>query len=178
LCKCYICDLELNSAEVPQNAAVGVLSSNLADIQTQTRGTSKLAAGYNSSLQGVIPIVLTPAVGAFFDRIGWRMPFGQYTLIQTVRRHMLTPSLIHRRHVHHRIRSDWFNHRSSTGANLAELVCPKHQRYHFYRIYPDPGGKRRVTRNRIRSVEVLCKWKYAASSRTRLTFRRIATASS
>jgi hypothetical protein len=78
--KCYICDLELNPAEVPQNAAVGVLSSNLADIQTQTRGTSKLAAGYNSSLQGVIPIVLTPAVGAFFDRIGWRMPFGQYTL--------------------------------------------------------------------------------------------------
>jgi len=55
-----------------------VLSSNLADIQTQTRGTSKLAAGYNSSLQGVIPIVLTPAVGAFFDRVGWRMPFGQY----------------------------------------------------------------------------------------------------
>jgi hypothetical protein len=64
-------------AEVPQNAAVGTLSSNLADIQTQTRGTSKLAAGYNSSLQGVIPIILTPAVGAFFDRFGWRMPFGK-----------------------------------------------------------------------------------------------------
>jgi hypothetical protein len=70
----------LTGVEVPQNAAVGVLSSNLADIQTQTRGTSKLAAGYNSSLQGVIPIILTPAVGAFFDRFGWRMPFGETAL--------------------------------------------------------------------------------------------------
>ena len=62
---------------MPQNAVIGTFSSNLADIQTQTRGTSKLAAGYNSSLQGVVPIVLTPAVGAFFDRFGWRMPFGK-----------------------------------------------------------------------------------------------------
>jgi hypothetical protein len=69
---------KLTLSEVPQNAAVSVYSSNLADIQTQTRGTSKLAAGYNSSLQGVIPIVLTPAVGAFFDKVGWRMPFGTW----------------------------------------------------------------------------------------------------
>lgn len=32
--------------------------------------------GYNSAIQGVIPIVLTPATGLFFDRIGWRMVFG------------------------------------------------------------------------------------------------------
>lgn len=62
--------------QVLQNGSVTAYTSNLADIQTQTRGTSKLAAGYNASLQGVIPIVLTPAVGYFFDRFGWRMFFG------------------------------------------------------------------------------------------------------
>ncbi|WVF68348.1 hypothetical protein IAT40_003113 [Kwoniella sp. CBS 6097] len=64
-----------------QNAAVGVYTSNLADIQTYTRGTSKLAAGYNSSLQGVIPIVLTPVTGWFFDRFGWRMVFVSWTAV-------------------------------------------------------------------------------------------------
>lgn len=64
-------------SQVLQNGAVGVYTSNLADIQTQTRGTSKLAAGYNSSLQSVVPIILTPAVGWFFDRYGYRMFFGQ-----------------------------------------------------------------------------------------------------
>lgn len=60
-----------------QNSSIGVYSSNLADIQTYTRGTSTLAAGYNTSLQGIIPIVLTPVTGWFFDHYGWRMPFGE-----------------------------------------------------------------------------------------------------
>ena len=64
-------------SQVLQNGAVSTYTANLADIQTQTRGTSTLAAGYNSSLQGVIPIVLTPAVGWFFDHYGWRMAFGE-----------------------------------------------------------------------------------------------------
>ena len=64
------------ATQVFQNASVTVYTSNLADIQTQTRGTSTLAAGYNSSLQGIIPIVMTPVVGYFFDRFGWRMIFG------------------------------------------------------------------------------------------------------
>ncbi|WVW87087.1 hypothetical protein I302_109144 [Kwoniella bestiolae CBS 10118] len=64
-----------------QNSAVSVYTSNLADIQTITRGTSKLAAGYNSSLQGIIPIVLTPATGWFFDKFGYRMVFVSWTAI-------------------------------------------------------------------------------------------------
>ncbi|WVQ75748.1 hypothetical protein IAR50_005379 [Cryptococcus sp. DSM 104548] len=64
-----------------QNAAISVYTSNLADIQTYTRGTSKLAAGYNSSLQGVVPIVLTPLVGLFFDKLGYRMVFVSWTAI-------------------------------------------------------------------------------------------------
>ena len=62
-------------AEIFQTSVVGVYSSNLADIQTQTRGTSALAAGYNSALQSVVPIVLIPLTGAFFDRFGMRMFF-------------------------------------------------------------------------------------------------------
>jgi MFS-type transporter involved in bile tolerance (Atg22 family) len=62
-----------------QNAAVSVYTTNVADIQRVTRGTSTLAAGYNASLQGVIPIVLTPCVGWFFDHYGWRMAFVSWT---------------------------------------------------------------------------------------------------
>ena len=66
------------ATQILQNGSVSAYTSNLADIQTQTRGTSKLAAGYNTSLQGVVPIVLTPAVGYFFDRFGWRMFFSEW----------------------------------------------------------------------------------------------------
>ncbi|WRT66793.1 uncharacterized protein IL334_003756 [Kwoniella shivajii] len=58
--------------------------SNLADIQTQTRGTSKLAAGYNSSLQSVVPIVMIPLVGAFIDRFGMRMYFISWTAMMYI----------------------------------------------------------------------------------------------
>ncbi|WWC64309.1 uncharacterized protein I303_106919 [Kwoniella dejecticola CBS 10117] len=86
-----------------QNAAISLYTSNLADMQTYTRGTSKLAAGYNTSLQGVIPIVLTPVTGWFFDRFGWRMPFVSFTavlyiivfsLINFTKVHPLCPILI------------------------------------------------------------------------------------
>lgn len=67
--------------QVFQTSVVGVYSINLADIQTQTRGTSTLAAGYNSSLQSVVPIVLIPLLGAFFDRWGYRMLFISWTAV-------------------------------------------------------------------------------------------------
>lgn len=47
----------VNHQRLFQNATVSVYTSNLADIQTVTRGTSKLAAGYNSSLQSIIPSI-------------------------------------------------------------------------------------------------------------------------
>ena len=61
--------------ELFQNSARTVYSANLADMQERTRGTSTLAAGYNSSLQSVVTIVLVPLVGLFFDRYGWRLAF-------------------------------------------------------------------------------------------------------
>ncbi|KAL7424462.1 hypothetical protein Q5752_000146 [Cryptotrichosporon argae] len=67
------------ATQVFQNATVSVYTSNLADMQTVTRGTSTLAAGYNSSLQGIVPIVCTPLAGWFFDRYGWRMIFVSWT---------------------------------------------------------------------------------------------------
>ncbi|WRT69852.1 uncharacterized protein IL334_006843 [Kwoniella shivajii] len=71
----------LCGSQLFQNSAVSVYTSNLADIQTYTRGTSKLAAGYNSSLQGIVPIILTPATGWFFDRFGYRMVFVSWTAL-------------------------------------------------------------------------------------------------
>lgn len=64
-------------SELFQNSARSVYSLNLADIQRRTRGTSDLAAGYNSSLQNVVTVIVVPLVGLFFDRFGWRMPFGE-----------------------------------------------------------------------------------------------------
>ena len=61
--------------QVPQTGAAVAFQHNLADMQRVTRGTSELAAGYNTSLQGIIPIVLTPLVGLFIDRVGYRMWF-------------------------------------------------------------------------------------------------------
>ncbi|WWD20457.1 hypothetical protein CI109_104933 [Kwoniella shandongensis] len=65
----------LCGTQIFQNSVPQVYTSNLADIQTVTRGTSTLAAGYNTTLQAIVPVILTPLTGLFFDRVGWRMPF-------------------------------------------------------------------------------------------------------
>ena len=117
--------------QVLQNGSVSAYTSNLADIQTQTRGTSKLAAGYNASLQGVIPIVLTPAVGYFFDRFGWRMFFGGISLGLLHAGHPLTCSVLDGCPVHHSFRPDRLDDRPSSGAHPYLLVCLVLQRHHL-----------------------------------------------
>ncbi|KAL1412618.1 hypothetical protein Q8F55_000365 [Vanrija albida] len=93
----------LCSTQLFQNAAVSVYTSNLSDIQVKTRGTKTLAAGYNSSIQPVVPIVLTPLAGLFFDRIGYRVVFISFTgmlyvivfsLIGLTKVHPLVPIII------------------------------------------------------------------------------------
>ncbi|WVR03906.1 hypothetical protein IAU60_000905 [Kwoniella sp. DSM 27419] len=69
----------LCGTEIFQNAARTVYSANLADIQEKTRGTATLAAGYNASLQNVVSIILSPLVGLFMDRFGWRMFFVSFS---------------------------------------------------------------------------------------------------
>ena len=73
------CHEYTDQIEIFQNAARTVYSVNLADIQEKTRGTSTLAAGYNASLQNVVTVFMVPAIGLFFDKFGWRMPFGMST---------------------------------------------------------------------------------------------------
>lgn len=64
------------SAHIFQNSARTVYSSNLTDIQERTRGTTALTGGYYTALLNVIVIVVVPLLGVFFDKVGWRMPFG------------------------------------------------------------------------------------------------------
>ena len=78
-------------------------------------------------------------------------------LQQSVGHHILTPSLIHRCHVHHCVCADWLDHSTPIGANPAELLRTQHQCHHFYRIYPNPGRERCSVGNCIRSMEVLRK---------------------
>lgn len=65
----------MNITQMLQGGATRVWLRNIADIQVKSRGTDEQTAGYNAALQTVIPILLTPATGLFFDRIGWRMVF-------------------------------------------------------------------------------------------------------
>ncbi|WOO80282.1 Major facilitator superfamily domain-containing protein 1 [Vanrija pseudolonga] len=69
----------MNATQMLQHGVWAVYNANVADMQVKTRGTTQEAAGYNSSLQSVIPVVLTPVAGFFFDRVGHRMTFVSLT---------------------------------------------------------------------------------------------------
>ncbi|KAN0066302.1 hypothetical protein ACQY0O_000396 [Thecaphora frezii] len=56
-----------------QAGTVNAYQANLAEVVAVTRGSSRLTAGYTSSMSQIIPIVLTPVVGIFFDYFGHRM---------------------------------------------------------------------------------------------------------
>ncbi|KAJ7236620.1 major facilitator superfamily domain-containing protein [Mycena rebaudengoi] len=60
-------------SQLLQAGDVSAYSSIQADLITQTRGSSRLVAGYTSSISQIIPIFVTPMVGALFDRYGRRM---------------------------------------------------------------------------------------------------------
>ena len=62
--------------QILQAGVVGGFNGLSADIITATRGPTAQTAGYTSALQQVIPIFLTPSLGAFFDKFGYRMVFG------------------------------------------------------------------------------------------------------
>ncbi|GAA5822590.1 hypothetical protein JCM5353_005494 [Sporobolomyces roseus] len=63
----------LDISQLLQSGAVNTYTSNLADTIRVTRNKSNAAAGYTSAIGQVIPIVLTPCLGIFFDRLGRRM---------------------------------------------------------------------------------------------------------
>lgn len=62
-------------SQLLQSGVVSAYSSNSSETIQLTRGSTRLVAGYTSSLSQVIPIVMTPLVGLFFDRFGSRMHF-------------------------------------------------------------------------------------------------------
>lgn len=115
--------------QVPQNGAAIAFQSNLADMQRVTRGTSELAAGYNTSIQGIIPIVLTPVVGIFIDRVGYRMWFCKYHshLGSFACRSLTNHSLNHGHSLRYRLRSHGSYPSSPTGTYLNLVVCVRYQ---------------------------------------------------
>ncbi|CAE6457712.1 unnamed protein product [Rhizoctonia solani] len=65
--------------QICQSGVVGGFNGLSADIIRSTRGTTAQVAGYQGSIQQVIPIFLSPFLGAFFDRYGRRMLFISIT---------------------------------------------------------------------------------------------------
>lgn len=66
----------LDISQLFQSGAVSTYTSNLADAISVTRGATLYTAGWNASVAQVIPIVLTPVLGCYFDRFGRRMHWG------------------------------------------------------------------------------------------------------
>ncbi|KAF7293068.1 MFS transporter [Mycena indigotica] len=86
-----------------QAGNVGAYGSITADIMTQTRGSTALVAGYTSSISQIIPIFVTPCVGALFDRFGRRMYYVSgtaalwvlvYSLMGFTDVHPLVPTIL------------------------------------------------------------------------------------
>ncbi|GAA5854251.1 hypothetical protein JCM9279_005096 [Rhodotorula babjevae] len=69
----------MDISQLFQSGAVSAYTSNLADAIKVTRNASLYTAGWNASVAQVIPIVLTPCLGIFFDRFGSRMHFVTWT---------------------------------------------------------------------------------------------------
>ncbi|KAJ7868492.1 major facilitator superfamily domain-containing protein [Mycena leptocephala] len=68
-------------SQLLQSGDISAYTSIQADLITQTRGSSRLVAGYTSSISQIIPILVTPMVGALFDRYGRRMYYVSATAV-------------------------------------------------------------------------------------------------
>jgi hypothetical protein len=77
---------------------------------------------------------MVPLIGLFFDKFGWRMPFGMSPLPFE---HMLMSSFNWSSVVYCRIRFDWTYYRSSYGSDRTVLICPIDERHSLCWIYPD-----------------------------------------
>ena len=64
----------LPMTQLLQSGAAGGFSTSLADI-IRIRGYEKDVAGYMSSAQSILPIVLSPVLGGFIDKFGHRFHF-------------------------------------------------------------------------------------------------------
>ncbi|ESK92084.1 mfs transporter [Moniliophthora roreri MCA 2997] len=62
-------------SRICQPSSVIAFTNIAPDVIKVTRGISNATAGYIAALENVIPIILTPALGLFFDRFGRRMWF-------------------------------------------------------------------------------------------------------
>lgn len=65
--------------QIMQSGVVGGFNGLSADIISTTRGSTAQTAGYTSSMQQIIPIILCPVLGGFFDFFGNRMLVVSFT---------------------------------------------------------------------------------------------------
>lgn len=125
-------------AHIFQNSARTVYSSNLTDIQERTRGTTALTGGYYSALLNVVVIVVVPLLGVFFDKVGWRMPFGAYLGSSWAGYDALADSSFARSgDVCRRIRVDRLDEGERRRADSPCVVCALAQRFAMDQLVPN-----------------------------------------
>lgn len=81
---------------------------------------------------------MVPLIGLFFDKFGWRMPFGMSLTSHTL---VLTSSFNWSSVVYRRIRFDWTYHRSSYWSDRTLVIRFIDERHSLCRIYSDSGQR-------------------------------------
>jgi hypothetical protein len=77
---------------------------------------------------------MVPLIGLFFDKFGWRMPFGMSLTSHTL---VLMSSFNWSSVVYRRIRFDWTHHGTSYWSHRTVLICPIDERHSLCWIYSD-----------------------------------------
>jgi hypothetical protein len=95
---------------------------------------------------------MVPLIGLFFDKFGWRMPFGMSPLPFE---HMLMSSFNWSSVVYRRIRFDWTYHGTSYWSHRTVVICPVDERHSLCRIYSDSGQRPYKDGNGLRSLVIV-----------------------
>jgi hypothetical protein len=79
---------------------------------------------------------MVPLIGLFFDKFGWRMPFGTSLTSHTL---VLMSSFNWSSVVYRRVCLDWTYHRSSYWTDRPFVIRAVDERHSLCRIYSDSG---------------------------------------
>jgi hypothetical protein len=82
---------------------------------------------------------MVPALGLFFDKYGWRMPFGESESESKTATQTDMTSIDRSRTLHRRLRPDRPDHRPSDRSYRTIELRPLPQCPSFHRIHPDLG---------------------------------------
>lgn len=95
---------------------------------------------------------MVPLVGLFFDKFGWRMPFGMVSYVVQA----LINSINRGCFVHCRLRFNWAHYRPSDWTDCPFLIRFIDECYSLRWVYSDPGQRSIENGNSLWSMVIVC----------------------